>query len=242
MMELFKNVIVNNIIFCRFSPMVFLYLSSTIPSVFLLELELLETRILISNSTMDQDTLEQETNFSTYTNWAQILEQIMVLVLVVGRWLAPKGEMNRDQLTQLLLLYIGLGADILDMLNMIKTPGVDTNWQVAIAGLCLFSCALLQFTLVLTQSSDPPETNNEQDTQTPVNGSRRSCCASEVWSLLSGLCQQDGPFLVFRLYLSIGKQVIDELMIFFICKNALTVIIEIYRIIIIHVRHRRQNT
>lgn len=163
----------------------------------------------------------------------------MILVLVIGRWLMPKGEMSRDQLSELLLIYIGLGADILDILLLIKEPSVDTNWIVAIVSLCLFTWATLQFTLVLTQTDSSPtqEVHNEDETQSPPDvkkGCSVSCYTKEIWSLLITVGMQDGPFLIFRLYLAIKESVLNEMMIFFICKNILTVSLEIYRIVVVN--------
>lgn len=39
--------------------------------------------------------------------WVTLIEQFLMLTLIVGRWLLPKGELTRDQLSQLLLVYIG---------------------------------------------------------------------------------------------------------------------------------------
>ena len=36
-----------------------------------------------------------------------LIEQFLMLVLIIGRWLLPKGDLTRDQLSQLLLVYIG---------------------------------------------------------------------------------------------------------------------------------------
>jgi len=45
--------------------------------------------------------------------WTQIVEQTLLLVLIVGRWLLPVGKtMTRDQLSQLLLVYIGTAGNI----------------------------------------------------------------------------------------------------------------------------------
>ena len=81
----------------------------------------------------------------------------MLIVLVLGRWLMPKGDMSRDQLSQLLMVYVGLGADILDIFDTFKEPEVKTNQAVIIVGLALFSWALMQFPLVLTQTRPPQE-------------------------------------------------------------------------------------
>lgn len=166
------------------------------------------------------------------------LEQTMLIVLVLGRWLMPKGDMSRDQLSQLLMVYIGLGADILDIFDTFKEPEVKTNKAVVVIGLALFSWALMQFPLVLTQTRP---TNSE----VPQRGtgslhcchrpppSVASCCSSEAWSLLLTVGLQDGPFLVYRLYLMVQEQVLNQLMIFFTCKNILVVLLELYRIFVV---------
>ena len=45
--------------------------------------------------------------------WTQIVEQTLLLVLIIGRWLLPVGKtMTRDQLSQLLLVYIGTAGTL----------------------------------------------------------------------------------------------------------------------------------
>lgn len=36
----------------------------------------------------------------------QLLEQLLLVVLIVGRWLLPKGDISREQLSQILLAYL----------------------------------------------------------------------------------------------------------------------------------------
>jgi len=50
-------------------------------------------------------------------NWLLGLHQVLLFVLVIGRWLLPKGKITRDQLSQLLLVFIGVGADILEFVT-----------------------------------------------------------------------------------------------------------------------------
>lgn len=155
----------------------------------------------------------------------------MLIVLVLGRWLMPKGDMSRDQLSQLLMVYVGLGADILDIFDTFKEPEVQTKRAVVIIGLALFSWALMQFPLVLTQTQSslgkPPQGVLGAPAALP------SCCSSEVWSLLLTVGLQDGPFLIYRLYLMAQEQVLNQLMIFFTCKNILIVLLELYRIFVV---------
>ncbi|KAM4738040.1 transmembrane protein 26 [Anableps anableps] len=227
-----------------FSPMVFLYLSTVIPSIWFLELSLLQSKLPLNTSsghelnllahipiTVGIEELEPE-------NWVAGLEQTMLIVLVLGRWLMPKGDMSRDQLSQLLMVYVGLGADILDIFDTFKEPEVKTNRAVVIVGLALFSWALMQFPLVLTQTrasqGDIPQKswNNLPCCHGPST-SFKSCCSNEIWSLLLTVGLQDAPFLVYRLYLMIKEQVQNQLMIFFTCKNILIVLLELYRIFVV---------
>lgn len=35
--------------------------------------------------------------------WATVIEQFLMLILIIGRWLLPKGDLTREQLSQLLV-------------------------------------------------------------------------------------------------------------------------------------------
>lgn len=53
-----------------------------------------------------------------------MLEQMLLLVLILGRWLLPKGKLTHDQLSQLLLVYIGTAADIVEFFEAFKEKEV----------------------------------------------------------------------------------------------------------------------
>ncbi|XP_059189026.1 transmembrane protein 26 [Centropristis striata] len=221
-----------------FSPMVFLYLSTVIPSIWFLELSLLQSKLPVNNSSGPELHLLARIPITAGIveldpeNWVAGLEQTMLIVLVLGRWLMPKGDMSRDQLSQLLMVYVGLGADILDIFDTFKEPEVKTNRAVVIMGLGLFSWALMQFPLVLTQTQ-PSKGEPPRSSVGGAPSSFTSCCSSEVWSLLLTVGLQDGPFLLYRLYLMVQEQVLNQLMIFFTCKNILIVLLELYRIFVV---------
>ena len=46
--------------------------------------------------------------------WVVMIEQLVLFVLILGRWMLPKGNISRDELSQLLLVYIGMAADIIE--------------------------------------------------------------------------------------------------------------------------------
>lgn len=52
--------------------------------------------------------------------WATVIEQFLMLILIIGRWLLPKGDLTREQLSQLLLVYIGTAADIIEFFDSFK--------------------------------------------------------------------------------------------------------------------------
>lgn len=61
----------------------------------------------------------------------------------------------------------------------------------------------------------------------------RCCKNMEVWGILSTLILQDGPFLATRLYIMAGRGVVHQMIVFFTTKNALVVILQLYRLSII---------
>ena len=83
------------------------------------------------------------------------MEQALVLILVIGRWLLPKGDITRDQLSQLLLSYIGTAADIMEFTEIIKddirrrNPEMLQNKHFVNAIFLLWSVSLFQFSLTI---------------------------------------------------------------------------------------------
>lgn len=55
--------------------------------------------------------------------WITLIEQFLMLILIVGRWMLPKGDLTRDQLSQLLLVYIG------ECWNIICIEFTDFEWS-----------------------------------------------------------------------------------------------------------------
>lgn len=47
--------------------------------------------------------------------WILALHQILLILLILGKWLLPLGGgLTRDELSQLLLIFVGTAADILE--------------------------------------------------------------------------------------------------------------------------------
>ena len=116
------RMLIENQYLSRFCPSVFLYLSSVVPAIWLLELDKVERRHKIVEETFslvgaagDLKELDKLLGMNiklpdiqiNAETWVTLIEQFLMLVLIIGRWLLPKGDLTRDQLSQLLLVYIG---------------------------------------------------------------------------------------------------------------------------------------
>ncbi|XP_039611595.1 transmembrane protein 26-like isoform X1 [Polypterus senegalus] len=230
-----------------FSLMVFLYLCTAIPCIWVLELHSLDSTVLTSISPETTPAALQKPDLirisitAEEAMWTSGVEQTMMLMLVVGRWLMPRGDLSRAQLYELLLVESALGADILDILDTSKQSQVETNRAIRVMGLGVFSWSMIQFPLVLTKIEDsdsykyskvPLRDNGKLQVLPKVRTWFRSCISSQVCTLLISLCMQDGPSLVYRLYLLIEKNMKNQMMIFFICQHILLIILQINRIIV----------
>ncbi|KAI3390161.1 hypothetical protein SNEBB_001833 [Seison nebaliae] len=249
--------------------------------------------------------------------WLWLIEQSLLLILIIGRWLLPKGEITRDQLSQLLLVYIGMAADIIELFEAFKEGAVQNNVRLVAVVLALWTVSLMQFTLVITatKKSDgdddsddeefdalhtfdfdekknnikfdleslqmkkyhakenevfysPDLYNGENSTQNNdsknfdekfVHVEKRleefkknerekrqrnpcaRCCETEIWSLCTGIVMQDGPFLGLRLSLILYYKVVSDMNIFFTIKNSLVIILQLYRLIVLTLDHRKQQ-
>lgn len=59
-------------------------------------------------------------------DWILALHQILLILLIVGKWLLPLGGgVTRDELSQLLLIFVGIAADILEFTCETLS---DTKW------------------------------------------------------------------------------------------------------------------
>lgn len=82
--------------------------------------------------------------------WTTLIEQFLMLILIVGRWLLPKGDLTRDQLSQLLLVYIGTAADIIEFFDSYKDDSIARIGFLVFLTLGIWSWSLMQFTIVLS--------------------------------------------------------------------------------------------
>ncbi|XP_041983580.1 adenylyltransferase and sulfurtransferase MOCS3-like [Aricia agestis] len=218
-----------------FCPSVFIYLALTVPAIWLLELHKVDLRLQKkSNLTVNMETeipIPVATKLETDT-WVTLIEQFLMLTLIVGRWLLPKGDLTRDQLSQLLLVYIGTAADIIEFFDSFKDDKVATETVLVMLTLAIWSWSLMQFTVVLTATKSRKSRGTAH--RSDMNTSRACCCSIEVCAIMMNIVLQDAPFLAFRLLIIAHYKIINYMNIFFTCKNTLVILLQIYRLYVLH--------
>ncbi|XP_060097078.1 transmembrane protein 26 [Heteronotia binoei] len=238
-----------------FSPAILLYLISIVPLLWLLELHPENQFCLNESQQPVQNISEREEH--TYKNdatdghilekalylvntlstvcekvWTLSLHQTFLLLLIIGRWLLPiGGEITRDQLSQLLLMFVGTAADILEFASeTLEIEDVRKNQALVYAILAVWTWSMLQFPLDLAVQHVGCNSSVPSKRVFSLLLSRHS---ADLWNIGISLFIQDGPFLVVRLILMGHFKVITQMLVFFTAKNILSVMLQLYRLIVL---------
>ncbi|XP_058120499.1 transmembrane protein 26 [Anopheles ziemanni] len=249
-----------------FCPSVFLYLSSIVPAIWLLELDKLDKRTRYQDqmlnetinlaATVGKDLKDLNKMLGvkiqlpdiqlTAEMWVTLIEQFLMLVLIIGRWMLPKGDLTRDQLSQLLLVYIGTAADIIEFFDSFKDAKIANEPVLVLLTLSIWSWSLLQFTIVLsaTRARKPRgggsgARGSAQDAADDANCCNVACCNIDVWGIALNILLQDAPFLTFRLLIIVHYKIITYMNIFFTCKNTLVILLQLYRLYVVNSENRK---
>nr|DBA15179.1 TPA: hypothetical protein GDO54_004426 [Pyxicephalus adspersus] len=201
------------------SPPIFCYLVSIVPSLWLLEIN------------HDRQANEFISSICQ-SNWTLGLHQTFLLLLIIGRWLLPIGAgITRDQLSQLLLMFVGTAADILEFTSeTMNVVVVRKNIILIYSILGIWTWSMLQFPLDLAVQNIGCQQGSS---------SKRWLCllfcrySADLWNIGISLFIQDGPFLICRIILMAHFDVVNQMMVFFGAKNTLVVILQLYRLVVL---------
>ena len=183
---------------------------------------------LPNSSTLDSNQLNDKLHL-------QLLEQLLLVVLIVARWLLPKGKISREQLSQILLAYLAMSSDIVEFFDVFKEKPVYSDKFVQYIVLSAWTLSLFQFPFVLTLSrarkmrvaiTDEIYTKKKADVWQAIHD-------IDLWAILLSNSLQDIPFLLVRLYLMARHGLLTYTMAFFICKNVLIIALQTYRAFIL---------
>ncbi|XP_059083788.1 transmembrane protein 26-like isoform X2 [Tigriopus californicus] len=165
--------------------------------------------------------------------WTRILEQVVLVVLIWGRWLLPKGRLSRDQFSQMMLVFIGMAADIVEVFEAFRETRVMLEPALTFAILGVWSLSLLQFCLVLGSDQRDGRTRSNGPNGDDDGASNVRMIHMDMIAIASALLLQDLPFLCLRLTLIFRYKVISHMNIFFTCKNSLVMLLQMYRFCIL---------
>ncbi|XP_056291614.1 transmembrane protein 26-like [Pseudoliparis swirei] len=237
-----------------FSPAIFLFLISIIPSIWILELHNQNEKVNVSqcrklnswDNLRNIITLNETGNLTSHNyleklnqvlttvcsnDWILALHQILLLLLIVGKWLLPLGGgVTRDELSQLLLIFVGTAADILEFTSETLSDVKENSPQLVYIILAVWSWSMLQFPLHLAVVNSKPDCDGEQGAKEVSLLSKHS---TDMWSIVEALFIQDGPFLAVRLTVMTYFDVFHQMLVFFAIKNFLVVILNLYRLVIL---------
>ncbi|XP_007895337.1 transmembrane protein 26b [Callorhinchus milii] len=238
-----------------FSPAIFFYLINIIPSIWILEVNHFQWikknkcspvnesshKCLEVSSPNDDPAAQQSEDlsspldvaFKNIDDWTLALHQALLILLILGKWLLPMGAgITRDQLSQLLLMFVGIAADILEFSSeTLAEKGVRCNSDLVFLIMAVWTWSMLQFPLdVVVQQIEC------QATPTGKRMRNLLLCkhSADLWNICISIFIQDGPFLFVRLYLMLKHHVINQMLAFFAVKNALVLILQVYRLVVIY--------
>lgn len=149
-------------------PLGFCYITTVIPVIWIIELDLFEARFYkrdelnTSLSLNSQKEIEGRLYLSDMelTNEVfgrKVCELGLFIGLLIGRWLTPRGSITRDGLSALLLGYVGTTSDILEIFELFKEPGIKYEKGITITIILLYTLAIYQFCLVTTVTNKEPK-------------------------------------------------------------------------------------
>ncbi|XP_020505883.1 transmembrane protein 26 [Labrus bergylta] len=238
-----------------FSPPIFMFLISIIPSIWILELHYQQDklsdpqckkldswenlrRVMTVNETQGNFTyhdylgnINQVLSAVCSNDWILALHQILLILLIVGKWLLPLGGgVTRDELSQLLLIFVGTAADILEFTSETLSDVKDNSPQLVYIILAVWTWSMLQFPLHLSVVNNKPDCEGEPGAQEVSLLSKHS---TDIWNIVEALFIQDGPFLVVRLTVMTYFDVFHQMLVFFAIKNFMVVILNFYRLAVI---------
>eukprot|EP00105_Crassostrea_gigas_P030359 XP_011452636.1 PREDICTED: transmembrane protein 26-like [Crassostrea gigas] len=162
------------------------------------------------------------------------IEQSFLLVMIIGRWALPKGQMSRDKLSNLLLVMIGKACDITDFFTLFSHKNVALDRTFTHVVLVVWSLSVFQFPISFTESrNDNVAISIHRDRQYMkiIVRTLNVCFKTEIWSILAAIFMQEFPFLVCRSYAVGALGIVNDSIIFFLFKNSLIISMYTYRLV-----------
>ncbi|KAK3086870.1 hypothetical protein FSP39_024685 [Pinctada imbricata] len=156
--------------------------------------------------------------------WVRVLEQFLLVLIFIGRWLLPHRALSQDQLSTVILIYIGPAFDVMELLIIFEEPVVRNDKSLSLAIFIVWTVSFLQFTLLLPLNGKQQEAASDES----ENDGCCMCCDYEVLGLIIYTLLMDIPFFVVRMYAIITHQLFKDGLILFAAKNFIVIFFTMY--------------
>ncbi|XP_052819613.1 transmembrane protein 26-like [Mya arenaria] len=188
------------------------------------------TTELVSNTTSSiLDRLEGLLQLGEQT-WIVVIQESLVYLIIFGRWMLPRAHTSRADLSDLLLEYLAIASDTMELYALYDEDAVQADLGITYAILALWSISFLQFVPILKNKSKFKHLQSKRTKRI------QEACGdyfAEVFVTCMSVMLQDGPFLCLRLYIMLYLNLVTYSLVFFIIKNIVTIILLLYRLSIL---------
>ena len=160
--------------------------------------------------------------------WTIIASDAIVYLTIFARWMLQGGTVTIMTLATVLLEFLANASDIMDLLSLTDQPEVRSNTNLMYWVLAAWSAAFLKFIPLI----DDDAQGNAKPKTLPVC-IQKSCGPdfTKLLEMLFSLVLLNGSFLAVRLYLLAVENVVTFSLVFFLVKNVLAFLVDIYKIV-----------
>ncbi|XP_041363182.1 transmembrane protein 26-like [Gigantopelta aegis] len=199
-----------------FSSCFFFYIASTVPAIWMLEIDRLDRYTEIyqrENGTHLEALIAIKGVTLPFTLapdiWVSLIEQGMLFLVIFGRLILPRGELSRDQLAELLFVFIGMASDNSDLFVLFDESAVRKDRGLTIAILVVWCLSMILYAVGLTVAKTS---------------------RGKFWSLLCAFLLQDFPYLIVRVVVLAKYALASYGVLFFLFKNIFVTILVFYKL------------
>ncbi|XP_011858070.1 PREDICTED: transmembrane protein 26-like, partial [Vollenhovia emeryi] len=169
--------------------------------------------------------------------------QFLMLNLVINQWML-NSDLTRDQLSQLLLFYIGTAAEIMNVFSLASERIIMLFGYMMIVPLIMCTWSLVQFTVAPTVTKSKKSrllsgNTARQKVQTETN--ENSIDLRRLFLGNKNIIFQDGPFLVFRIIMITNFGFVSNMTIMYTLKNVIVILQQLCHYYVLYMEKRNLN-
>ena len=157
-------------------------------------------------------------------------ETIFLGLVVLSRWFLPKDDLNRENSFALIISNLSMAADAHDILYTADDPKVlkNNSFKTFYQYFLPFSWTL---SLPLFALNTTTETYSGKKFQQNSRRHVEKFFGNFYWKYITSMVLMDGPYFLVRIIGVIDYRLIDYQNIYFIFKNGIQMVIQIYSIL-----------